>query len=64
MAKLKRWGPRARSADLPVGPTAPIFFWQAILGLLVWSTLGLACLDFIWIGSWATFGPFEPESSL
>ena len=28
-------GRPGRSAGLPVGPTAPILFWQAVLGLLV-----------------------------
>ena len=52
------------SADGPGAPAVPSFVQQAVLGLLVWSTLGLAYLDFIWVGSWATLGPFEPESVL
>ena len=70
MAKLRWWGPRASSADL-VGRSAclglqlpPIFFWQAVLGLLLSECWGLPCLDCVWVGSWATLGPFEPESSL
>ena len=38
------------SAGLPVAPTAPIFFQQAVLGLLVWSMLVLACLDLSKLG--------------
>ena len=64
MAWLRRWGPRARSAGLLVALTAPIFFEQVVLGLLVWSTLVLACLGLSELGSCITFGPSEPESVL
>ena len=47
-----------------VGPTAPSFVQQAVLGLLVLTQLGLACLEWSELGSWATLGPFEPESVL
>ena len=50
-----------RSVGLPGPPTAPIFFGQAVLGLLVWSMLVLACLEWFELGSWATLSPFEPE---
>ena len=53
-----------RSVGLPGPPTVPNFFWQAVLGLLVWSTLGLACLDLSELGSCITFGPSEPKSVL
>ena len=62
MSKLRWWGPWAWSVGLPGGPTAPSFVQQAVLGLLVRSTLVLACLDLSELGSWATLGPFEPES--
>ena len=69
MAWLRRWGPQARrpacrSAGLPVAPTAPIFFEQAALGPLVWSTLVLDYLSLSELGSCITFGPSEPESVL
>ena len=57
-------GPWARSADLPGGPTDPSFVQQAVLGLLVWSTLVLACLGLSELGSCITFSPSEPESVL
>ena len=49
---------------LPGGPTAPSLVQQAVLGLLVLIQLGLACLEWSELGSWATLGPFEPESVL
>ena len=49
---------------LPGRPTAPSFVQQAILGLLVLTQLGLAYLEWSKLGSWATLGPFEPESVL
>ena len=57
-------GRLGRSVGLPEPPTAPNFFWQAVLGLLVYSTLGLACLDLSELGSCITFGPSKPESVL
>ena len=54
-------GRPGRSVGLPGPPTAPNFFWQAILSLLVWSTLVLACLGLSELGSYITFGPSEPE---
>ena len=56
--------PSYRSVDLPGGPTAPSFVQQAVLGLLVLTQLVLACLEWSELGSWATLGPFEPESVL
>ena len=50
-----------RLVVLPVAQTAPIFFEQAVLGLLVWSTFVLACLGLSELGSSVTFGPSEPE---
>ena len=64
MSKLRRWGPWAWSVGLPGGPTAPSFVQQAVLGLLVLTQLGLACLEWSELGFWATLGPFEPESVL
>ena len=61
MSRMRRWGPWARLADLPGGPTAPSFVQQAVLGLLVLTQLVLACLEWSELGSWATLGPFEPE---
>jgi len=49
---------------LPGGPTAPSLVQQAVLGLLVLTQLGLAYLEWFELGSWATLGPFEPESVL
>jgi hypothetical protein len=57
-------GRPGRSVGLPGPPTAPSFFQQAILGCLVLIPLVLACLEWFELGSWATLGPFEPESSL
>ena len=57
-------GRPGRSVGLPVAPTAPIFFEQAVLGLLVWSTLVVACLGLSELGSCITFGPSQPESVL
>ena len=48
----------------PGGPTTPSFGQQAVLGLLVLIPLVLACLEWSELGSWATLGPFEPESVL
>ena len=45
-------------------PTTPNFFQRAVLGLLLSDHQGLPCLDWIWVGSWATLGPYEPESLL
>ena len=71
MAWLRQWGPRAYSADhggqpagLPEAPTTPNFLWWAVLGRLVWSTLVLVYLEWIWVGSWATLGLIDPESTL
>ena len=47
------------SAGLPEAPTVPNFLWWVVLGCLVWSTLVLACLVWIWVGSWATLGPMS-----
>ena len=52
------------SADDPGAPTTPSFVQQAVLGLLVLTQLVLACLEWSKLGSWATLGPFEPESVL
>ena len=52
------------SADGPGAPTAPSIVQQAVLGLLVCSTLVSAYLDLSELGSWATLGPFKPESVL
>ena len=52
------------SADGPGAPTAPSFVQQAVLGLLILTQLGLACLELSELGSWATLGPFEPKSVL
>ena len=49
------------SADGPGAPTAPSFVQQAVLGLLVLTELGLSCLEWFELGSWATLHPFEPE---
>jgi hypothetical protein len=51
-------------AGLPVGPTALIFFEQAVLGLLVWSTVVLAYFGLFELDSCITFGSSEPESML
>ena len=65
MSKLRRWVPWAWSADQYIGGrTAPSFVQQAVLGLLVLTQLGLACLEWSELGSWATLDPFEPESLL
>ena len=56
--------PTSRSVGLPSGPTVPSFVQQAVLGLLVLTQLGLAFLEWSERGSWATLGPFEPESVL
>ena len=64
MAKLRRWGPRAWSADGPGAPTTPNFLWWAVLGCLVRIPLVLARLEWFELDSWATLGPFEPESVL
>ena len=66
MSKLRRWGhgpgqPTSRSVGLLGGPTAPNFVQQAVLGLLVLTQLGLACLEWSELGFLATLGPFEPE---
>ena len=50
--------------DLPGGLAAPSFVQQAVLGLLVLTQLVLAYLEWSELGSWATLGPFEPESVL
>ena len=39
--------PTCRSVDLPGGPIDPSFVQQAVLGLLVWSTVVLACLNWV-----------------
>ena len=52
------------SADGPGAPTAPSFVQQAVLSLLVLTPLVLACIEWSELGSWATLGPFEPESVL
>ena len=57
-------GRPSRSVGLPEAPTAPSFIQQAVLGCLVWSTLVLACLEWIWCGSRGTLGPIELESVL
>ena len=62
--RFKAVGPTGRSAGLLVAPAAPNFLWWTVLGCLVFSTLVLACLEWIWCGSWATLGLIEPESSL
>ena len=45
MSKMRWWGPWALSVGLPGGPIAPSFVQQAVLGLLVLTQLGLACLE-------------------
>ena len=57
-------GRPGRSVGLLMAPTAPIFVQQAVLGLLFWSTLVLACLGLSKLGSCTTFSPSEPESVL
>ena len=52
------------SADGPGVPTASSFVQQAVLGLLVWSTVVLAYLGLSELGSCITFCPSEPESVL
>ena len=69
MSKLRRWGhgpgqPTSRSVGLLGGPTAPSFVQQVVLGLFVLAQSGLAYLEWSELGSWATLGPFEPESVL
>ena len=44
------FGQPGRSVGLPGAPTAPIIFWQAVLGLLLSECWGLPCLDCIWVG--------------
>ena len=56
--------PTCRSVVLFVGPTAPIFFEEAVLGLLVWSTVVLAYFGLSELGSCITFGPSKPKSVL
>ena len=55
--------PVGRSA-CQVGQPPPSFVQQAVLGLLVLTQLGFAYLEWSELGSWATLGPFEPESVL
>ena len=57
-------GRPGRSVGLPEAPSAPSFVQQAVLSLLVLTPLVLACLEWSELGSWATFGPFEPKLSL
>ena len=45
-------------------PTAPSFVQQPVLGLFVLTPLVLTCLKWSELSSWATLGPFEPESVL
>ena len=52
------------SADGPGAPSAPNFLWWAALGCLVRTPLVLARLGWSELSSWATLGPFEPESVL
>ena len=66
MSKLRQWAhglgrPTSRSVSLPGEPTAPSFVQQAVLGLLVLTQLGLACVEWSKSGFWATLGPFETE---
>ena len=49
-------------ADGPQPSTVPSFVQQAVLGLLVLTPLVLTCLEWSELSSWATLGPFEPES--
>ena len=53
-------GRPSRSVGLLVGPTAPIFFEQAVLGLLVWSTVVLVYFGLSDFSSCITFGPSGP----
>ena len=64
MSRMGWWDPWARSVGLPGGPTSPSFVQQVVLGLLVLAQSGLTCLEWSELGSWATLGPFEPESVL
>ena len=50
--------PTSRSVGLPGGPTGPSFVQQDVLGHLVLTQLGLACLEWSELGSWDTLGPF------
>ena len=42
----------------------PIAAGWACLGFLLSKSCGTACLNWICFGSWATLGPFEPDSLL
>ena len=59
-----QFGRPSRSVDLPGPPTAAIFFQRAVLGLLLSEHWDTTCLEWIWVGSWATLGPIEPELTL
>ena len=51
MGPTGQLGRPGRSVGLPEAPTAPSFVQQAVLGLLVWSTLVLVCLGLSELGS-------------
>ena len=57
-------GRPGRAVGLPGEPIPSSFIQQAVLGLLVLTPLVLAYLEWSELGSWATLGPLEPESSL
>ena len=59
-----QFGRPGRLVGLPEAPTTPSFVQQAVLGLLVLTQLGLTCLEWSELGSWATLGPFELKSVL
>ena len=62
MAWMRRWGPWARSADLPEAPAAHSFVQRAVLGLHVLTPRVLACPKLVCLGAWAYFDPIEPDS--
>ena len=49
MAWMRRWGPWARSADLPEAPAAPSFVQRAVLGLHVLTPWVLVCPKLVFL---------------
>ena len=60
MAWMRRWGPWARSADLPEAPAAPSFVQRAVLGLHVLTPWVLAYPKLVCLGD----GPILIQLSL
>src|SRR6185312_11101937 len=61
-SRMRRWGPWARSADLPEAPTAPKLGIWAFLVSLVLSPWDMACPMLVCLGIWARFDLFQPDS--